>query len=131
MDRGSHQAHRKRRQPQPAAHLEVLIGGTGEVANLTLGGRERSQPLDCYLSATPAGRGGMPTKTSEGHAHRDEWDRPLGNLDGLTRVRLDRTHLEAAVAEVRFTTNADLSEQHAISIWQGLGEESFPVFTKH
>ncbi|MDT4994219.1 MAG: hypothetical protein QOH97_4111 [Actinoplanes sp.] len=73
----------------------------------------------------------MPTKTTEGHAQRDEWDRPLGNLDGLARVRLDRTHLEAAVAEVRFTTNADLSEQHAISIWQGLGEDSFPVFVKH
>ena len=73
----------------------------------------------------------MSTKTTEDHAQRDEWDRPLGSLDGLARVRLDRTHLEAAVAEVRFTTNADLSEQDAISIWQELGEDSFPVFAKH
>jgi uncharacterized protein (TIGR04255 family) len=73
----------------------------------------------------------MPTKTTEGPAERDEWDRPLGNLDGLARVRLERTHLEAAVAEVRFTTNAELSEQHAISIWQSLGEASFPAFGKH
>lgn len=73
----------------------------------------------------------MPAETTEGRAERDEWDYPLGGLDGLTRVRLERTHLEAAVAEVRFTTTAELSEQDAISIWQRLGQETFPLFGNH
>jgi len=68
------------------------------------------------------------TQATEGHARRDQWDQPLGNLDGLQRVQLGRTFLEAAIAEVRFATNAELSDQHAVAIWQGLGEEIFPVF---
>ncbi len=74
----------------------------------------------------------MSTETAEGHAHRDEWDRPLGGLKGLARVRLERTHLEAAIAEVRFLAiRSELPEQDAVSIWQGLGQAIFPVFDKH
>lgn len=74
----------------------------------------------------------MNTKMTEGRSPRSEWDQPIGGLQGLTRVRLERTHLEAAVAEVRFlATLSELPEQHAVSIWKGLGQATFPVFEKH
>jgi hypothetical protein len=74
----------------------------------------------------------MSTETTEGRARRDEWDRPLGGLKGLARVRLERTHLEAAIAEVRFlATRSELPEQDAVSIWQSLGQAMFPIFDKH
>jgi uncharacterized protein (TIGR04255 family) len=74
----------------------------------------------------------MRTNMAEVQTHRDEWDRPLGGLAGLARVRLERTHLEAAVAEVRFlATRSELPESDAVSIWEGLGQATFPVFEKH
>jgi uncharacterized protein (TIGR04255 family) len=62
----------------------------------------------------------------------DEWDRPLGGLEGLARVRLERTHLEAAVAEVRFVAGRPaVSEADAAAVWEGLGSETFPIFEPH
>ncbi len=74
----------------------------------------------------------MSAETTRARTRDDEWDRPLGGLGGLARVRLERTHLEAAVAEVRFIgARSELPEREAISIWEGLGKEAFPIFEKH
>jgi len=32
----------------------------------------------------------------------DEFDRPLGGLEGMRRIRFDRTQMEGAAAEIRF-----------------------------
>lgn len=59
----------------------------------------------------------------------DEWDIPLGGLQGLARVMLERTHVEAAVAEVRFVAEqGELPESVATKVWKALGPEKFPVF---
>jgi uncharacterized protein (TIGR04255 family) len=59
----------------------------------------------------------------------DEWDVPLGGLQGLARVMLERTHVEAAVAEVRFVSDhRELPESAAVEVWKALGTENFPVF---
>lgn len=59
----------------------------------------------------------------------DEWDVPLGGLPGLARVRLERTHVEGAVAEVRFVSDlTDLPESVAAQVWEALGTDLFPVF---
>ena len=59
----------------------------------------------------------------------DEWDVPLGGLQGLARVMLERTHVEAAVAEVRFVSDqGELPESIATEIWKALGTENFPIF---
>lgn len=66
---------------------------------------------------------GMPGDAS------DEWDIPLGGLPGLARVQLGRTHVEAAVAEVRFVGGQhQLPEAAAAEVWEGLGPDAFPVF---
>ncbi|MBI1376791.1 MAG: TIGR04255 family protein [Frankiales bacterium] len=62
----------------------------------------------------------------------DEFDKPLGALVGVSRLRLERTHMEAAVAEVRFVPGREeLSEADAIHVWNGLGKASLPVFERH
>lgn len=59
----------------------------------------------------------------------DEWDVPLGGLQGLARVMLERTHVEAAVAEVRFVSDhGELPESVATEVWKALGTENFPIF---
>lgn len=59
----------------------------------------------------------------------DEWDVPLGGLQGQTRVMLGRTYLEAAVAEVRFVAGQrELAEAAAAQVWEQLGTDKFPVF---
>ncbi len=59
----------------------------------------------------------------------DGWDVPLGGLEGLARVQLERTHVEAAAAEVRFVTDQrELSQAAAARVWEGLGTEAYPVF---
>lgn len=59
----------------------------------------------------------------------DAWDVPLGGLSGLERVILGRTHVEAAVAEIRFVTDhRELPEPVAAQIWEGLGTDRYPVF---
>jgi uncharacterized protein (TIGR04255 family) len=65
----------------------------------------------------------MTERTTPGATDGDEWDIPLGGLAGLSRVQLERTHLEAAVAE--------LPEDEAVSIWKQLGQDTFPVFETH
>lgn len=66
------------------------------------------------------------------HGSPDEWDSPLGGLKGLSRVHLERTHLEAAVAEVRFVGDRpSITEGDAVAIWDGLGRHEFPIFEKH
>lgn len=65
----------------------------------------------------------------------DEFDVPLGGLTALSRLQLGRTHMEAAVAEVRFvpTPGRDaLPEATAVAVWKGLGgRKAFPVFERH
>jgi len=59
----------------------------------------------------------------------DEWDVPLGGLQGLARVMLERTHVEAAVAEVRFVSDhSELPESVATVVWEAFGTEDFPIF---
>jgi hypothetical protein len=51
-------------------------------------------------------------------AATDAYDVPLGGLTGLARVRFERTHMEAAAAEVRFVANRDeLTENDAKRMW--------------
>jgi uncharacterized protein (TIGR04255 family) len=62
---------------------------------------------------------------------KDEFDEPLGGLTGLGRIRLEKTHMEAAVAEVRFLggpTRPDLPEAEAVRVWEGMGPAELPVF---
>src|SRR5450759_5325940 len=74
----------------------------------------------------------MSERTTPGATDGDEWDIPLGGLAGLSRVQLERTHLEAAVAEVRFlSVRSELPEDEAVSIWKQLGQDTFPVFETH
>ncbi|MDQ4489348.1 TIGR04255 family protein [Sinomonas sp. ASV486] len=62
----------------------------------------------------------------------DEWDEPLGGIRGMGPVTLERTHLEAAIGEVRFSSDrSELPEREAEAIWVGLGRDSLPVFEKH
>lgn len=59
----------------------------------------------------------------------DTWDVPLGGLSGLERVMLSRTHVEAAVAEVKFVSDhRELPESVAAQVWEGLGTDRYPVF---
>lgn len=62
----------------------------------------------------------------------DEFDVPLGGLPAVAPLRLERTHLEAAAAEVRFLpVTAELSEADAVRVWDGLGRESeLPIFER-
>ena len=62
---------------------------------------------------------------------RDEFDTPLAGLPASERQVLGQTHMEAAVAEVRFVSDrTDLPEAEAVQIWNALGPEEFPVFEK-
>jgi uncharacterized protein (TIGR04255 family) len=64
----------------------------------------------------------------------DEFDTPLGGIDGLSRLQLERTHMEVAVAEVRFLPTVEsesLPEDVAVAVWKGLGQTLFPVFERH
>jgi uncharacterized protein (TIGR04255 family) len=70
-----------------------------------------------------------PTKTNI-----DEFDTPLGGITGISRLRLERTQMEVAVAEVRFLPTSEsesLAEDVAITVWKGLGQTRFPVFERH
>ena len=63
------------------------------------------------------------------HGPTDEWDIPLGGIPGMTRLLLERTHVEAAAAEVRFVSdNTELPQEHAAAAWEALGIDRFPVF---
>lgn len=74
----------------------------------------------------------MGTQSNDVRAVGDQWDRPLGGVRGMGRVRLERTHLEAAIGEVRFSSSrSELPEREAQTIWEGLGQESLPVFERH
>jgi len=62
---------------------------------------------------------------------RDEFDTPLAGLPASERQVLGQTHMEAAVAEVRFVSDrTELPEAEAIEIWTALGSDEFPVFEK-
>lgn len=65
----------------------------------------------------------------------DEFDVPLGGLASLSRLQLGRTHMEAAIAEVRFVPalgKDSLPEKTAIAVWKGLGgRKVFPVYERH
>jgi uncharacterized protein (TIGR04255 family) len=64
----------------------------------------------------------------------DEFDTPLGGIDGRSRLKLERTYMEAAVAEVRFLPTNEiesLPEDIAVTVWKGLGQTRFPVFERH
>ncbi len=62
----------------------------------------------------------------------DEFDKPLGGLTGGARVLLERTHMEAAVAEVRFVPGRDeLPEASAVAVWNALGKDRLPIFERH
>lgn len=61
----------------------------------------------------------------------DEYDRPLGNLDGLKRIQFEKTQLEGVAAEVRFLPNKpELSEAEAIHVWEGFGKSELPIFER-
>lgn len=61
----------------------------------------------------------------------DGFDVPLGGLVSLGHIKFDRTHLEAAVAEVRMlTTEREISETEAVRIWEALGKEGLPIFER-
>lgn len=72
--------------------------------------------------------------SSEPSVEQDEFDIPLGGLDLLTRISFERTHVEAAIAEVRFIpsdSDESLSEKNAVAVWVGLGgKDAFPVFER-
>ena len=60
---------------------------------------------------------------------QDQWDLPLGGLRQHASVRLERTQLEAAVAEVRFVTErTTLDQSVAAAVWDALGPDTYPVF---
>lgn len=62
----------------------------------------------------------------------DPFDLPLGGLTGMPRLQLSRTHMEAAIAEVRFVSGVSaLPEEVAIAVWDGLGRDTLPVFESH
>lgn len=62
----------------------------------------------------------------------DAFDQPLGGLTGMPRLKLSRTHMEAAIAEVRFVPGGDaLPEDVAAAVWDGLGRDALPVFESH
>ena len=62
---------------------------------------------------------------------RDEFDTPLAGLPSSNRQVLGETHIEAAVAEVRFVADrTELPESEAIQVWRALGPEDYPVFEK-
>jgi uncharacterized protein (TIGR04255 family) len=59
----------------------------------------------------------------------DEWDLPLGGLPRASRIKFDRTHMEAAVAEVRFVSEqVSLDRSVAAHVWEALGPNLFPMF---
>lgn len=62
----------------------------------------------------------------------DEFDVPLGGLRAPQRIMLTRTHIEAAVGEVRFLSDRnELTESDAVSIWNALGgADSLPLFER-
>lgn len=62
----------------------------------------------------------------------DEFDVPLGGLRPASRMVFTRTHLEAAVGEVRFLSGRnELDEHDAVSIWSALGgPEALPLFER-
>ena len=62
---------------------------------------------------------------------RDEFDVPLGGLLQSDRQVLGETHIEAAVAEVRFiASRTELPESEAVAVWHALGAETYPIFEK-
>ena len=64
-------------------------------------------------------------------ASRDEFDTPLAGLPANNRQVLGQTHMEVAVAEVRFVSDrTELPEAEAVEIWTALGSDEFPVFEK-
>jgi len=49
----------------------------------------------------------------------DEFDRPLGGLEGMRRIRFDRTQMEGAAAEIRFLPGKpELTEADAVHVWR-------------
>lgn len=60
----------------------------------------------------------------------DKWDLPLGDLkQQASSIRLERTHVEAAVAEVRFVSDrTELDQSVAAAVLDALGSEAYPVF---
>ena len=64
-------------------------------------------------------------------AETDEFDAPLGGLPSSGRQVLGETHIEAAVAEVRFVASrTELPEAEAAEVWRALGSEAYPIFEK-
>ena len=62
----------------------------------------------------------------------DPFDLPLGGLPRMPHLTLSRTHMEAAIAEVRFVPSTELlTEDVAVRVWDALGRESLPVFEAH
>lgn len=62
----------------------------------------------------------------------DRWDEPLGGITGQSGLVYERTHIEVAVAEIRFVRGGDeLDEADAARIWQSLGTDEFPIFEPH
>jgi len=62
----------------------------------------------------------------------DQFDLPLGGLTAMPHIRLERTHMEAAIAEVRFLPSmVEISEPAAVAVWDGIGRDAFPVFERH
>ena len=61
----------------------------------------------------------------------DEFDRPLGGLEGMRRIRFDRTQMEGAAAEIRFLPGKpELTEADAVHVWEGLDKAALPIFER-
>ena len=62
----------------------------------------------------------------------DEFDKPLGASRAAPGCSFERTHMEAAVAEVRFVPGRDeLPEASAVAVWNALGKDRLPIFERH
>lgn len=62
----------------------------------------------------------------------DEWDMPLGGITARPRLVYKRTHIEVAVAEIRFLRSCEeITESEAAHIWERLGRDQFPIFEPH
>lgn len=61
----------------------------------------------------------------------DEFDKPLGGLEGLKRIRFERTQMEGAAVEIRFLPGKpELTEADAVQVWEGMDKGTLPVFER-